>query len=235
MTTFTDELLTLDLQFFAEGDGEGDETPDETNEETPDQTEPKTVTMTQEELDALIGREKGRVKGKYADYDELKTKLAEYETAQAEQEREKLSEIERLQADLDAKASAEQTLTEQLTALREQAKQDKIKQEFAATAQANGITYVDAAFKLADMSSVSVNDAGEVEGIKELVETLAAANPFLMERKTQKPIGEPTNNGRGVADEQTKDQLLAEAAEKAKRTGLPADRVAYAKLKRELT
>ncbi len=48
--------------------------------------EVQTVTMTQEEFNAVIAREKGRVKNKYADYDEVKAKLSDYEKAQKERE-----------------------------------------------------------------------------------------------------------------------------------------------------
>jgi len=226
----TDNHLRLDLQYFAEDDTPEDKPADNTPENKP---EPKVVTMTQEELDALIGREKGRVKGKYADYDDLKTKLAEYEAEKTEKERAELSEIERLQADLAAKEAAEQALATQLDEIKSQATQERIRNTFIQQASAQGIAFVDAALKLADLTSVKVDEAGMVTGVDEIVTALVAENPFLVAKKEQKSIGDPTNGGKGDV-EKTSEQLLAEAAEKARKSGLPADRAAFAKLKREL-
>lgn len=239
MTTFNDELLRLDLQFFAdkgddEGDPEGSAGKNDKDAEPTDKEEPKVVTMTQEELDALIGREKGRVKGKYADYDELKTKLSEFETQQAEAERAKLSEIERLQADLQAKKDAEKALAEQLDALRKQTEQAAITNAFNAQLQTAGVKYPDAAVKLADLSAVQYEDGGKVSGVEEVVAKLVEDHPFLVTQQPTQPIGEPANNGKGAADEKTKDQRLEEARQKAVGSGLPKDFAEYAKLKRDL-
>lgn len=229
MTKRTNELLRLDLQFFAEDDEV--ETDKDADKETP--PEPKVVTMTQEEFDAIIVREKGRVKGKFADYDDLKAKLAEFESAKTEQERAELSEIERLQADLAVKEEAAQTFATELETLRTQASQEKIRNAFAQHATANGIAYVDAALKLADLSSAKVDESGTVTGVEEVVKALVADNPFLVAKKEQKQIGDPSNGGK-QDNEKTSEQLLEEAADKAKKSGRIEDRVAFDKLKRQL-
>lgn len=229
--TKTNDLLRLDLQFFAEEPPAEPEVPEADKPE--DKPEPKVVTMTQEELDALIGREKGRVKGKYADYDDLKAKISEFETKQAEQEREKLSEVERLQADLAARDTKEQELAQQLEAVRNQAKQERIRNAFIQSASTNNVAYVEAALKLADLSAVEVGEDGTVIGVDELMKSLVTDNPFLVAKKQQMPVGDPSNPGKSD-NEKTSAQLLEEAAEKARKTGKPADRAAYASLKREL-
>jgi hypothetical protein len=53
-------------------------------------------------------------------------------------------------------------------------------------------------------------------------------------KKPQKPIGDATNSPKDTADK-TSEQLLREAAEKAKRTQKTEDFAAYAALKMQLT
>jgi hypothetical protein len=58
---------------------------------------------------------------------------------------------------------------------------------------------------------------------------------FLAEvKKPQKPIGDATNSPKDTADK-TSEQLLREAAEKAKRTQSMEDKIAYAALKAQLS
>ncbi|MGN7387731.1 phage scaffolding protein [Sporosarcina sp. SAFN-015] len=226
--------LTLDLQFFAEEGADDKDVQDGADNGDNGADKPKVVTMTQEEFDAIIVREKGRVKGKYADYDELKQKLAEFEAQKAEAERAQMSEIERLQADLKAKEEAEQTLAKQLEEMREQTKQAAIHNAFIAQAKAAGVTYTDAALKLADLTAAQIGEDGKVSGVDEIVTKLVEDNPFLIAKKQPTEIGEPTNGGKGAADEKTKEQLLEEATEKARKSGRLEDRAAVAQLKREL-
>ncbi|MDH5159828.1 Clp protease ClpB [Heyndrickxia oleronia] len=208
-----------------------------TVEEPETKPEVKTVTMTQEELDALIGREKGRVKKKYEDYDDLKLKLAEYEQQVEEKKRAEMTELEKLQADLLAKDESAQTLAQQLEALQTQMKQERIVNAFIKAAPSVNIPSdrIDAALKLADLSAVTVGEDGTVEGIDELMGSLVQSYKFLAEvKKPQKQIGASTNGPKDNAGTKTAEQLLHEAAEKARLSGRAEDRVAYANLKREL-
>lgn len=234
MTNLND-LLRLNLQFFAEGD-EGGGTDDngvgdDANKETPPAS--KVVTMTQEELDTLIGREKGRVKGKYADYDDLKAKLTEYEAAQQAKADEELSAVERLEKKLADKEAAELALTAQLDEVRTQATQERVRNAFRQAAAANDVSYVDAALKLADLSAVEVGEDGSLIGVDEIVKALVEDNPFLVAKKQQREIGESSNGGK-QDNEKTSEQMLEEAADKAKKSGRIEDRVAFDKLKRQL-
>lgn len=231
MTNLND-LLRLDLQFFAEGDEGGtDDKGDDANKDTP--PDPKLVTMTQEDLDALIGREKGRVKGKYADYDDLKAKLTEYEAAKQAKADEELSAVERLEKQLADKEASELALTAQLNEVRTQATQEKVRNAFIQAAAANDVAYVDAALKLADLTAVEVDEDGTISGVDEIVKALVADNPFLVAKKQQKEIGEASNGGK-QDNEKTSEQLLEDAADKAKKSGRIEDRVAFDKLKRQL-
>lgn len=230
--TQTNDLLTLNLQYFSE------EPPAEPSEPTtpvepPTEPEVKTVTMTQEELNALIIKEKGRVKSKYADYDDIKTKASEYETLLEEKRLAELSEKERAD-ELAKKYEADtQSLTAQLEALRKQAQDEKIRNAFITVASSAGIAYIDDAIALADLSAVSIGEDGKVEGVDDVVKALVENKPFLVAKKQTQPIGQATNGGQ-VTNEKTNDQLLAEAADLVRKTGRQEHRVAYAKLKKQL-
>lgn len=193
-----------------------------------------TKTFTQEELDEIIAKRLERERKKYADYEELKAKLAEYEKQEEERKRAEMSEIQRLQADLQAKIEAEQALQKQLSQLQETIKQEKIRNAFIVKAQSAGIAYVEDAYRLADFSGVEVDEDGNVKGIDAVVEQLVKNKPFLLaeEKKQPKQIGD-VSGGQKRSDK-TKEQLLAEAAEKARKSGRIEDLAAYAKLKREL-
>jgi hypothetical protein len=221
----------LDLQMFAEGDP-----PQDPPADPPADPDKRTVTMTQAELDALIGREKGRATKKFADYDDLK---AERDRLKAEDEARKaaeLTETERLQAQ---NAEAERKVTE-ATEARDKAlaaaNSRVIKAEFRLLAKEAGIRgdALDDAFKLADLSDVKVDEDGNVEGVADVITALKAAKPYLAEvKKEPRDIGGGSGGGEPKPDK-TKEQLLAAAAEKAKRSGKIEDQVAYTRLKQEL-
>lgn len=222
--------LPLNLQTFAEGDDDGG------GGGGGEDQKPKTVTMTQDELDALIGREKAKAKKPYADYDELKTKLSELETAEAERKKAELTEQERLQAELDEARKKADEAEGKSAATLEAANQRLIKAEFRALAKESGIRTdaLDDAFKLADMSTVKVGDAGDVEGVADVIKALIESKPYLAESAKPAPrqIGGPS--GGDQKPDKTKEQLLSEAADKARKSGRIEDKVAYANLKAEL-
>jgi Ni,Fe-hydrogenase I large subunit len=207
-----------------------------TVEEPENNPEVKTVTMTQEELDALIGREKGRVKSKYADYNDLKTKLTEFEKAEKERKESEMTELERYQAQLAEKDTAAQTLAKQLEELQSQMQREKIVNAFIKAAPGVNIPSdrIDAALKLADLAAVNIGENG-VEGLEDVLNALVTNYSFLAEvKKPQKPIGEATNSLKDTS-EKTGEQLLKEAADKAKRSQKIEDKIAYAALKAQLS
>ena len=206
-----------------------------TVESKPEQPE---KTFTQAELDEIVAKRLERERKKYekfADYDELKAKLAEYEKEREERQRAEMTEIERYKADYEKVTSEKQTLEQQLTELRETIKHEKIVNEFFKVATALNVAYIDDALKLADLSAVTVDEEG-VKGVKEAVEALVQHKPFLLAqaKKEPKTIGSPSNPNPNEAAQKTAEQLLKEAAEKARRTGRIEDRMAYAQLKKEL-
>lgn len=169
--------------------------------------------------------------------DSLKSLVSDYQErkkADEEKKREEMSEIERLQADLKAKEEAEQTLSQQLQDFQAQVQQEKINNEFIKKAQAANIAYVDDAIRLADLSAVKVED-GKVEGVDEVIKSLIENKPFLLaQKKEARDVGNPSNfddSDKSVSSE----KLLADAAEKAKKSGKMEDLAAYQALKRELS
>jgi tRNA/tmRNA/rRNA uracil-C5-methylase (TrmA/RlmC/RlmD family) len=224
-------LFPMNLQFFAE-EPEPGEKPDEGSGKQPEKT------FTQAELDEIVAKRLERERKKYekfADYDELKAKLAEYEKEREERQRAEMTEIERYKADYEKVTSEKQTLEQQLTELRESIKREKIVNEFIKVATALNVAYIDDALKLADLSAVTVDEDG-VKGVKEAVEALVQHKPFLLAqaKKEPKTIGNPSNPNPNETAQKTAEQLLKEAEEKAKKSGRIEDVAAYSKLKREL-
>lgn len=198
--------------------------------------EVKTVTMTQEELDALIGREKGRVKSKFADYDELKAKLNEFGKAEKARKEAEMTELERYQAQLAEKDGTAQSLAKQVEELQTQMQREKVVNAFIKAAPGVNIPSdrIDAALKLADLAAVTVGEDGAVSGINDVLSALVTNYTFLAEvKKPQKAIGESSNSFKDTA-EKTAEQQLREAADKARITGKIEDKMAYATLKAQL-
>lgn len=223
----------FDLQLFADG-GDGEPEPINDPKEPAEPKEPDNkLQMTQEELDALIAKRLERDRKKYEGFDDMKTKLAEYEKKLEEQRLADMTEKERAE-ELAKKAEEEkQTLAQQLETLKEQVQQEKITNEFIKQATAQNIAYIDDALKLADLSAVKVNEDGKVEGVEEAVNVLVENKPFLVKQtKEPKQIGGGSQTK--VPEGKTADQLLKEAAEKAQSSSRIEDMAAYAQLKREL-
>ena len=228
-------FLPLNLQLFAEDvPGEENPTPVEADK-TP--TEP-TKTFTQEELDKIVADRIARERKKYdkfSDYDEIKTKASEYEKALEEKRLAELSAQERAE-ELAKKFEAERNdYAKQLEEFKTKVERQQILNEFIKAAPSANIPAdrIDAALKLADLSAVKVGEDG-VEGLADVMKSLVEQYSFLSDvKKPQKPIGEPSNNSNEVV-EKTAEQLLRDAAEKARRTGTIEDKIAYATLKAKL-
>lgn len=217
---------TLNLQHFAECDPAD-----------PDPTPPAPEkSFTQAELDALIADRLGRERKKFADYDDIKTKLTALEQAEEERRKADLSETERLQAEKAAAEKKAQEAEDGKTAAVTAANQRLINAEFKSIARDKNVPAdrLAAALKLADLTGAKVDDEGNVTGVAEAVDALLAENAYLAAETKPKEIGKPSGGDGGDPADKTKEQLLKEAADKARRTGKPEDRAAYAALKIEL-
>jgi len=220
-------LLTLDIQFFAEGEGGEPAEPVEPTEPT----EPEVKTYTQEEINEMIAKRLERERKKYADYDEIKTKATEYEKALEEKRLAELSEKERAEELAKKYEEEKKQLEAELEAIRTQAQQERIRNEFIKVATSANIAYIDDALALADLSAVTIDEDGKVVGVDDVVNSLVENKPFLVAKKQPQAIGTATNSGQ--QSDKTAEQLLADAAERARNGGIK-ERMAYAKLKKEL-
>ncbi|MFL1672191.1 phage scaffolding protein [Paenibacillus dendritiformis] len=220
----------MNLQLFAEGTE-----PEPTPQDPPVEPTPEPEkTFTQAELDDIVAKRLERERKKYGDYEDLKSKLTEYEREREEKQRAEMTEIERFKSDLEKEQAAKQSLESELTTLRESVKQERIRNAFITAAQAANIAYIDDAWALTDRSGVSVGDDGNIVGIDAVIASLVETKPFLVSQNPTKPktIGDPS--GTPPSPQKTSEQMLQEAAEKARASGRLEDQAAYAKLKREL-
>jgi hypothetical protein len=212
------------------------ETQAEVTEDTQSvQTEETPKVFSQEELDKIltdrISRERKKL-DKFADYDDLKTKASEYEQLLEEKRLSELSEKERLEEIARKHEEEKQSLAQELESMRESVNAEKIRNAFNQIATSQNVNHLDDAFVLADLSAVTVED-GKVVGMEDAIKALVDNKPFLLAKKQPTPIGESTNGNTERADK-TAEQLLKEAAAKAKASGRNEDRMAYAALKAEL-
>ncbi|MCY9329920.1 Clp protease ClpB [Bacillus haynesii] len=236
-------LLSLDLQHFAEETKDQAEPPaaEPKNTDTPEPPKDEVKTIPYDRF-KQVNDDLKSFKSTFEELgidgvDSLKSLVEDYnakKTAEEERKRSEMTELERLQNDLKAKEESEKTLAQQLEDLRKANEREKIRNEFIKVATSNDIAYIDDAIALADLSAVKVED-GKVVGVEDIVKTLVDNKPFLVKKKAPKPIGQSSNGDAAGASEKTAEQLLKEAAERAKHSGRPEDKVAYAKLKRELS
>ena len=131
------------------------------------------------------------LKGLVSDYNEKKK-------ADEDRQRQEMTELDRLQADLKAKDETFGTLQSEYDKLKNSLlERDKFEAfRKVATSADYGIPAerVEAAYKLADMSAVNVGDNG-VEGVSDAVKGLVEQYDFLIAKAKQEPkaIGDETN------------------------------------------
>lgn len=211
-------LLTLNLQYFAEG-GEtetpetnlGGQTPTETQvESSVSADKPQEKMLTQAEFEEALKKRLERERKKFADYDELKAKADEYAAELEAKRQAELSETERAQEIAKQFEEEKNALTAQLEALRKQSEQERIRNEFTRVASSANIEYIDDAIALADLSAVSIDEDGKVVGMDDVVKALVENKPFLVAKKQKQPIGTATNGG-GSEQIRTLEAQLADA------------------------
>jgi hypothetical protein len=196
-------------------------------------------TFTQDEVNKLLADRIARERKKYdkfSDYDDLKTKASEYEKALEEKRLAELSAQERAEELAKKFESERNDYANQLKEYQAKVERQQIVNQFIKAAPSANIPAdrIDAALKLADLSAVTIGEDGAINGLEDVMSALVEQYGFLAEsKKPQKPIGEPSNSPKDTADK-TNEQLLREAAEKAKRTQKREDFMAYAALKVQL-
>ncbi|MGG1644144.1 hypothetical protein ACIFQM_23280 [Paenibacillus sp. NRS-1782] len=121
-------------------------------------------------------------------------------------------------------------LTQRLESLTSELHSQRVSNAFYRKARAAGVDDPDALAGIVNLSAVTFDDAGQAQGIDEILTAFtSAAKP-----KEPRTIGGPFAPNYGERAEKTSEQRLATAAEKARRTGRPEDMVAYMDIKRKL-
>ncbi|MBG9774224.1 hypothetical protein [Brevibacillus laterosporus] len=210
-------LFPMNLQTFAE---------DATEEQTPPTDDPVETpkTFTQEELDRIVAdrvaRERKKTE-KYADYDELKTKITEYEREREEKQRAEMTEIERWKTDYEKEVTAKQALEQSVTEMEAKYRQEKIRNAFITAATSANIAHIDDAYILAstDLSKVTFDESGNVVGVDSVIQSLVETKPFLIAQTKKEPItiGGPSGYGNETGVKTLEAQL--EEAKKKKDFG----------------
>lgn len=188
-------LFPMNLQHFSEPEPEPTEPPAEPNADPEPQK-----TFTQEELDKIVADRIARERKKYdkfSDYDELKKKAEEYEKAEEDRKKAEMTAQERLEAEKAEAQRKAQEAEEAAQRAMTAANQRLVKSEFKLLAKEAGIRAdaLEDAFKLADVSGVTVDEDGNVDGVKAVIESLIAGKPYLVEqaKKEPKTVGAPSN------------------------------------------
>jgi hypothetical protein len=204
------------------------------------ENKPEGKTFTQEEVNKLLAERVARANKKlekYADYDEVKTKLTEFEKFEEERKKADMTVQERLEAEKAEADKKAQEAEERANKALEQANKRLLKAEFRLLAKELGVRKdaLDDAFVLADMTSVEVDEEGNVQGVKEALETLKKAKAYLFGGVDYAdPSPGQYEAKRGEATQDQAKRKLQELADKAKKTGRIEDKIAYASFKKEL-
>lgn len=160
--------------------------------------EPNTDGLT---LDA-IQVELKRARREAASY---RTKLRDAEAAQAEREKGKASNLERLQAELNETKQA-------LAETQRLAQERLVRNAVLAAAARVGFNDPDDAMRLIDQSTLEVREDGSVDGVEKAIQAIAKSKPYLVRGK-QQPAVAPTNPEGQVqrpTDEQMRRELFGQ-------------------------
>lgn len=136
--------------------------------------------FTQADVDKLIGQRLERERGKYADYDKFKSSHAELEQIRQAN----ATELDKAVAAAKAEGISEVTSRVNSRLVASEARAIAANANFHNPADAVG---------LVDLSSVTVDDNGEVDeaAIKSLIADLAKERPYLIKGTTEKPKPKP--------------------------------------------
>jgi len=173
-------------------------------------------TFTQDELNAVVSDRLRREREKYADYDDLKAAKARLDGI----DQERLTELEKVQKRADD-AEKERDVA------RQRAQDTAIRAALAMEAAKAGALHPEDAFQLADLSSVTIGDNGDVQGATEAVAELLKGNRLVL--KGRAAPGLDAGAGTGDRTSERKPMLTADELEVAGKMGLTAEEYARGK------
>jgi len=167
-------------------------------------------TFTQDELNAVVSDRLRREREKYADYDDLKAAKARLDGI----DQERLTELEKVQKRADD-AEKERDVA------RQRAQDTAIRAALAMEAAKAGALHPEDAFQLADLSSVTIGDNGDVQGAVEAVAALIAGKRLVLKGRGAADL----DAGAGTGDRagERKPVLTADELEAASKMGLTAE------------
>lgn len=208
--------------------GQTDEMSDGQQQQDTQDKQPSAAEMAaelQKTRDALnaANRESASRRKKLEEYEKAEQARAAVEQAKKEAE---LSETEKLNRKL---AAAEQAREQAL----QTANQRLLRAAFVAEAAVAGAEFPDDAFRLADTSGVTVDDDGNVSGVKEAVKAIVDSGRLPLKNKRQAPpnLDAGAGNGQRVADQKAA-QLTEAELEMARKMRITPEQYAASKVKR---
>jgi len=233
----TTRLLPINLQLFAEGDGGagganldtggtgGTNDPNAGGQEGGQQQKVQFTPEQQAAIDAIIAERVSRA-NKSASRAALEARAKElgFESVEAMEAVLKAAKeaAEKEKTDLQKANEAKATAEAKAKAAEERAKTALIRAAFAEAAIGANLVSADDAFKLADLSKVTVDDDGNVEGVREAVEALVKAKPYLVKQgggsggsgggnpvRGNTPTDDPAERGRQMAAKRNQQQTQA--------------------------
>lgn len=132
---------------------------------------------------------------------EYRTKLRAVEEAQGKAQQDKMTEVERLQADLE-KTQAQLEQTERLSRER------LVRSAVAIAAARAGFNDPDDAYRLLDMTALEVVDDGTVDGLDKAIQAIVKAKPYLLKTKSAIMPTNPSGGAVKPSDEQLRAELF---------------------------
>lgn len=192
--------------------------------------------LTEDEVNEIVRKRLERERKKYEGFDEIKAEYERLKQVEEERKQAEMTEVERLQAQLEKLQQQAQESEQAKVKALEVANKRLIKSEFKVLAKELGVRNeaLDDAFVLADLTSVTVDDEGTVQGVQEAVETLKKSKPYLF---AENIYADPTAAAGESKRNESKDMMkrkLQELADKARKSGRVEDKIEYVRLKKEL-
>ncbi len=205
-----------------QGSGGGDTGQTQEDGSTSQQTagQEGSKTLTQEQVNAIVGRARSEERAKYADYDDLKANSDKLE----EQRQAQLSKEEKQSEDLVAK-------DKQIEDLRSANQETAIKSEIRVKASELGFQNADDAVALVDRSGIAFDtEANAVTGAEAALTTLLEGRAYL-KGTPGAPKAPNINRGDGNGDPVNPGaaSLSADELEASKLLGVEPDKYAEAK------
>ncbi|HUV95661.1 MAG TPA: hypothetical protein VMX14_12655 [Anaerolineae bacterium] len=167
-------------------------------------------TFTQDELNTIVSDRLRREHEKYADYEDLKAAKARLN----EIDQERLTELEKVQKRADD-AEKERDVA------RQRAQDTAIRAALAMEAAKAGALHPEDAFQLADLSSVTIGDNGDVQGATEAVAALIAGKRLVLKGRGAADLDAGAGGGERTGER--KPTLTADELEAAGKMGLTAE------------